>query len=169
MKHCIECGEGLIEKELDKEGLIPYCPCCKEFRFPFFNVAVSMVILNPSQDQVLLIQQYGIEGYILVAGYVNKGEDAENAVIREIQEEVGLHVQSLHFNRSHYYKKSNTLMLNFTAIASDMNVCANEEIDHWAWFSMEQAKEKIRKDSLAQAFLLGYFEKEYHFEICDGK
>ena len=169
MKHCVECGESLIKKELEGEGIIPYCPKCKEFRFPFFNVAVSMVVLNVDRDQVLLIEQYGKKGYILVAGYVNKGEDAEDAVIREIKEEVGLDVKEVIFNRSHYFQKSNTLMLNFTAVVKDMKVQSNDEIDHWVWFSIDQAKKNIRSNSLAQAFLLGYFDKEYHFEMCDGK
>ena len=25
-KHCFECGTALIEKELEKEGIVPYCP-----------------------------------------------------------------------------------------------------------------------------------------------
>ena len=168
MKHCMECGAQLITKELDNEGRIPFCPSCQEFRFPMFNVAVSMVVLNENQDQVLLIEQYGKKGYILVAGYVNQGEDAEDAVKREIKEEVGLDVKEVIFNRSHYYQRSNTLMMNFTAITTGQ-VQSNEEIDHYAWFSIEDAKKNIRDKSLAQAFLNGYFDKEYHFEICDKK
>ena len=61
----------------------------------------------------------GRDSYILVAGYVNKGEDAEDAVIREIREEMDLKVLECHFNRSHYFAPSNTLMLNFTAIVEE--------------------------------------------------
>ena len=25
-KHCFECGTALIEKELEEEGIVPYCP-----------------------------------------------------------------------------------------------------------------------------------------------
>ena len=25
-KHCFECGTALIEKELENEGIVPYCP-----------------------------------------------------------------------------------------------------------------------------------------------
>ena len=92
MKHCMQCGSELVLKELKDEGMVPYCPTCKDFRFPVFNVAVSMVILNETKDETLLIKQYGKDSYILVAGYVNKGEDAEDAVIREVKEEMGLAV-----------------------------------------------------------------------------
>ena len=42
-KHCFECGTALIEKELEEEGIVPYCPKCQQYRFPMYNVAVSMI------------------------------------------------------------------------------------------------------------------------------
>ena len=41
MKCCYECGTPLVEKYLEKEGMVPYCPKCGQFRFPIFNTAVS--------------------------------------------------------------------------------------------------------------------------------
>ena len=34
MKHCMQCGSELVLKELKGEGMVPYCPTCKDFRFP---------------------------------------------------------------------------------------------------------------------------------------
>lgn len=45
-KHCFECGTPLIEKELEGEGIVPYCLKCKQYRFPMYNVAVSMIVIN---------------------------------------------------------------------------------------------------------------------------
>ncbi len=33
-KHCFDCGTPLIEKELEGEGVVPYCPKCEQYRFP---------------------------------------------------------------------------------------------------------------------------------------
>ena len=55
MKYCSTCGHPLIVKELEHEGMIPFCEHCKEYRFPIFNTAVSMVVLNPQKDKILLI------------------------------------------------------------------------------------------------------------------
>ena len=74
MKYCMQCGCKLDEKYLMGEGMVPYCPACQEFRFPVYNTAVSMIVMNKELDKVLLIKQYGRDSYILVAGYVNKGE-----------------------------------------------------------------------------------------------
>ena len=119
MKYCMQCGTLLHIKEHPTEGPTPYCDCCEAYRYPVFNTAVSMIVTNPDQSRVILIRQYGKPFYVLVAGYVNKGEDAEDAAVREVMEEIGLTVHRVHFNRSHYYARSNTLMLNFTVTVDD--------------------------------------------------
>ena len=73
-KHCFECGTALIEKELEEEGIVPYCPKCQQYRFPMYNVAVSMIVVDEETGKILLIQQYGKPSYILVAGYHERGE-----------------------------------------------------------------------------------------------
>lgn len=98
-KYCKECGEKLIIKKLEGEGNIPYCPKCKEYRFPKFNVAISTIVVNKENDNILLIKQYGRDAYILVAGYVNLGESLEETVVREVKEETGMNVTSFIYNR----------------------------------------------------------------------
>ena len=165
MRYCMVCGGRLKMKYLQSEGCdIPYCEGCGGFRFPVFSTAVSMVVLSPDREKYLLIQQYGTPFWRLTAGYINRGEDAEHAVRREIMEELGLRTGPISFNRSHYYAPSNTLMLNFTAVAESLDVHPNEEVDAWRWFSREEARQNIRPDSLAQAFLEGYIKGAYPWE-----
>lgn len=163
-KYCMQCGTELTPKYLKSEGKdIPFCPSCNEFRFPVFSTAVSMIVMNPAKDKILLIKQYGGKHYILTAGYINKGEDAEDAAAREILEETGLHAVSVSFNHSHYYAPSNTLMLNFTAVCDSEDLHPNAEIDSYQWFTPEEARANIRPDSLAQAFLNGYLDQHWEF------
>ena len=170
MTHCFACGTKLRPRYLASEGKdIPYCDTCQDYRFEIFNTAVSMIVCSPDREKILLIRQYGGQEYILTAGYVNKGEDAEDAAAREIREETGLTVQSVHFNRSHYFQPSNTLMLNFTAVVTDTGVHANSEVDAWNWFTKEEARQAIRRGSLAEAFLLGWMDGEYHFPEYPAK
>ena len=44
-KHCFECGTELIEKELENEGIVPYCPKCEQFRFPMLPKVLLDVCL----------------------------------------------------------------------------------------------------------------------------
>lgn len=163
MKHCYECGTKLTEKFLEGEGTIPYCETCQKFRFPIFNTAVIMVIFNPTKDKILLIQQYGRSRNILVAGYVNRGESAEHAVAREVMEEVGLRVVECTFNKSEYFEKSNTLMLNFVCVVDSEDLShMTDEVDRAKWFTVEEAKENIFHGSLAEKFLLKALEKGFY-------
>lgn len=154
MKHCFECGTKLEMKELEGEGMVPFCPHCNTFRFPMFNVAVSAEILNPEKNKILLIQQYGKKRYILVAGYVNKGESAEHALVREVKEELGLDVLKYRFMKSAYFPKTNTLIFNFACIVHSEDLSGvTKEVDLATWFSFEEAKERISKGVLEEGTL----------------
>ena len=160
MKYCMECGTKLVPKHLENEGEIPYCESCQAYRFPVFSTAVSMVVMNPTKDKILLIKQYGRPDYILVAGYINKGENAEETVRREVKEEVGLTVTETYYNDSSYFEKSNTLMVNFMCVTEDENLEGmTSEVDVATWFTIEEARENIKHNCLAEDFLLHYLNK----------
>ncbi|MGI6155110.1 MAG: NUDIX domain-containing protein [Enterococcus sp.] len=161
MKYCLECGTKLIEKELEEEGVVPYCPSCQHYRFPVFSVAVSVIIKNTSNDKILLIQQYNHKKNILVAGYINQGENAENTVVREVFEELGLKAIKVHYNRSEYFEKSNTLMMNFACTVEDDTIYRNEkEVDQAIWFPIDECLTAIAPNSLAEKFLIAYYRDE---------
>ena len=157
---CPACGQALVDRPLEGEGIVPYCARCRAFRFPQYNVAVSMIVTEPAEGRILLIQQYGRPNYILVAGYVARGERAEDAVAREVFEETGLTVTRARFNRTRFFAPSNTLMINFTAWVRDASeLHTNQEVDRWAWFAPEEARRRIKPDSLAQAFLNAWLDE----------
>lgn len=156
--NCYECGTKLEIKELLHEGLIPYCPKCREFRFPIFSSAVNIVILNKEQTKTLFVKQYGIDNYRLVAGYINKGENAEEALIRELNEELGVKPLEFHFQRTIYYEKSNTLMINYYALLDSEEVYPNYEIDSYKWFDLEEGIDAIKNASLASVCYKYYLE-----------
>lgn len=159
--YCRECGTKLVPRELENEGIVPYCPECGQYRFPQYNVAVSMIVVNEEKDEILLIQQYGRPSYILVAGYVSRGEALEDAVVREVREETGMTVSRVKFNRTQFFEKSDTLMCNFTAFVKDASeLDPNYEIDACKWFTRDEARANIRPDSLAEWFLVSYLEEK---------
>lgn len=162
-KFCPECGTELIHKELENEGIIPFCPKCDQYRFPMYNVAVSMIVINKQTNKILLIKQYGNPFYILVAGYVNRGEGLEHAVAREVKEETGMTVSHMKFNRTRFFQPSNTLMCNFTVfVDDDTEFCANGEVDDYQWFTSEKAVKKILQNSFASDFLNAYLNEGIH-------
>jgi NAD+ diphosphatase len=159
LKHCLECGTKLVLRECKGEGMIPFCDSCGVFRFPVFSTAISTAVLNKAMDKILLIRQYNRPHYILLAGYVNKGEAAEATLVREVKEEVGLNVIAHQYMRSEYFEPSNTLMLNFISVADSEDLSGmSTEVDEAVWFTYDEALSVIMKDSLAEKFLVAIVE-----------
>ena len=161
MKYCSECGTQLIEKECGIDGLVPYCPTCKQFRFPMFNSAISTIIFNHTKDNILLIKQYGKDFNVLVAGYITKGENAKETLIREIKEEVNLNVVDYTYNDNEYYQPSNTLMHNYAVVVDSEDFKLTNEVDEAHWYSIEEARKQIKQGSLAHSFLERYLKKQH--------
>ena len=154
MNYCMDCGTKLVLRHHDTEGEVPYCENCRDFRYPVFNTAVSMIVMNDARDRIILIQQYGKPSYVLVAGYVNRTEPLELAVVRELKEETGMTAVRIRFNRTRFFEPSNTLMCNFTAfVKDDSELSPNYEIDSWAWFSFDEARKNVNPEILAGRFL----------------
>ena len=75
--------------------------------------------------------------YSCLAGFVEAGESAEAAAIREVAEEVGVPVSRLHYLGSQAWPYPGSLMLGFTALADpDQPVRVDEtEISSARWFT----------------------------------
>ncbi len=113
-----------------------------------------MVVVNRAQDKILLAKHTEDEDFILFAGYVKKGENAEKTVPREIKEELGLDVIKTKYTFSRYYQPKDILMLNFIVVVEENKpIKLNEEIAEARWCSPETAQQLIRKGTTAEFFL----------------
>lgn len=86
--------------EADPVGEVPFhCDQCG-FKFFFGPVAAVGGVVRDSSGQILLIERARDPGKGMLGmpgGFVDAGETAEEALRREVQEEVGLEVQQLRF------------------------------------------------------------------------
>ena len=153
LNYCPLCGEKLELRPHPTEPPTLWCPRCEDWRFPLFSAAVSVILLDRSGDRMLLIRQYGEPDPVLVAGYVDKGETAEAAVVREIREELGMTALSPRFLGSHYYAPSETLMLNFLATVEEETPRPNAEVEGWLWVPAEEAACLVKPGGLAETLL----------------
>ncbi len=159
MNFCPQCGTALRLKEHPTDGPTAFCEKCGDYRYPVFSMAVSLVVTDPAQTRMILIRQYGKPQDILVAGYVDKRENAEHAARRELLEELGLDAQGLRYLGSHYYEPSETLMLNFHATVEASEANPNWEIDSWRWVPVREARDAVRPGGLADTLLEDYFRQ----------
>ena len=151
--YCRDCGEKLALRFLEQEGLVPYCPRCEKFKFPFFPVAVSMAVVNRAENKILLAKHVGDEDYKLFAGYIKKGESAEKAIPRELREETGLPAVKWRYLSSRYHDAKNLLMPGFLVTAEEKEITRGEENEEAHWCTPDEARALIKKDSTAEYFL----------------
>lgn len=114
-----------------------------------------MVVTNRAQDKILLAKHVEDEDFILFAGYIKKGENAEKTVPREIKEELGFDVVKSKYMSSRYHSQRDVLMLNFIVVVEEKPIKLNEdEIAEARWCTPEEAVALIRKGTTAEFFLL---------------
>jgi NAD+ diphosphatase len=82
-------------------------------------------------------QSGGVRRFSCLAGYVEPGESAEAAVVREVAEEVGVRLRSLRYEGSQSWPYPGSLMLGFSAEADrDQPFTLDPaEIDEARWFT----------------------------------
>ena len=124
-----------------------------------FNSAISAIVFNPTKDKILLIKQYHHDQNILIAGYISKGENAKETLVREIKEEVGLNVVEYMYNDNEYFKKTNTLIHNYAAIVDSEDYVLNDEVDAAHWFNVDEVLDNIMPNSLAKSFVERFLKK----------
>lgn len=161
LNYCPVCGNRLQLRSHPTEAPTLWCEGCSDWRFPLFSCAVSGILLDKSGRRMLLIRQYGEPDPVLVAGYVDKGESAEAALLREVREELGMTALSPRFLGSHYYAPSETLMLNFLAVLEEDEARPGPEVDAWEWVKSEDAARLVRPDGLARILLADWDGKPY--------
>lgn len=86
--------------------------------------------------------------YSCLAGFVEPGESAEQTLVREVAEEVGIHVSDLRYVASQPWPYPGSLMLGFHAIA-DPDEQLNpdpEEIADARWFTRAEIRLAVRND-----------------------
>ncbi len=111
---------------------------------------VGALILNKS-NEILLVKSYKWKDFWTVpGGHIEVGETAENAVKREVKEEVGLDITpiKLLFVQEAVYPKNFNLykhfiFLDYLCISEKIEVTLdNREIQEYIWIDPEKALKK---------------------------
>ena len=133
-RFCGKCGTKTQQKP-DERALI--CPGCHTVVFPKISPAIIVAIV--SNDKILLARnsKFPIQWYALIAGYADIGESLEEAVAREVREEVGLDVKNIRYYKSQPWPLSGSMMVGFVAEADETQpiLVDGKEIAEAAWFT----------------------------------
>jgi NAD+ diphosphatase len=133
-RFCGRCGTATVNAPADRAKL---CPQCGLLSFPRLSPAVIMLIQRGDDEFLLARNRAFADGfYSVLAGFVEPGETLEEAVAREVHEEVNLEIRDIRYFASQPWPFPHQLMIGFTAhYASGEILPQAEEIVEAAWFS----------------------------------
>ncbi|MDA0335554.1 MAG: NAD(+) diphosphatase [bacterium] len=138
---CGRCGTAADYHESDRAR---QCSSCGLLSFP--RVSPAVIILIHRGDEFLLARngRFPQGRYSIIAGFVEAGEALEEAVAREIHEEVGLEVTDITYHSSQPWPFPHSLMIGFTAAwqSGDIKVDGEEIVDA-DWFSADHLPESL--------------------------
>jgi len=128
-------------------GHFTVCPADGTEHFPRTDPAVIMLVTDPD-DRCLLARNAAWPGrrVSILAGFVDPGESAEQAVIREVAEETQIKVTNVRYVGSQPWPMPRSLMLGFRADApaGQAIVVDRDEIAEAYWFSRDELVAAIK-------------------------
>lgn len=148
--YCPHCGSSLIKREIGDEGMIPFCERCAIPLWDMFTTSIIAAVMNEYSEIALLRQNYVSKTkYVCVAGIMKIGESAEETVIREVSEEIGLQVSDLYYIKSYPYPKKEMLMLGYRATVKKKDFILSKEVDSAEWVKADIALNFLHQGSIA--------------------
>jgi NAD+ diphosphatase len=144
---CPRCGSATRPAAA---GLSRWCAGCDNELFPRTDPAVIVAVVD-DLDRVLLARQriWDNNRYSLIAGFVEAGESLEQAVRREVAEEVGVQVDRVAYVSSQPWPMPRSLMLGLTAHAAKTTVTPDgAEIANALWFTRDEAATAVESGEL---------------------
>jgi len=133
---CSRCGSP-TERHPVHQAMA--CTACGHLHFPRLSPAV-IVLVERGREMLLARSPHFPPGmYSTLAGFVEPGESLEEAIHREVLEEVGVEVTDLRYFGSQPWPFPHSLMIGFVARWAGGEIDLDEhEIEDARWFTPEE-------------------------------
>jgi NAD+ diphosphatase len=143
---CPRCGG---DTQVINGGFARHCAVCERDHFPRTDPAVIVAVVD-NQDRLLLGGQESWGNRVSVlAGFVEAGESLEQAIHREIGEEVDITLAELAYFGSQPWPFPRSLMIGYFARAATTDICVDaDDIAYAYWFGRDELKAKIESADL---------------------
>ena len=153
---CGSCGAQTIVRS---GGHMLQCTAPEWTREDYRRTDPAIIVLVEHGDEALFGRksEWPEKRYSTIAGFVEPGESAEQARIREVAEETGIQIESARYHSSQPWPFPGTLMLGYQAQAASSSISLNDkELEDACWLSREQ---------ISKGLATGHFQLPTDFYI----
>ncbi len=138
-RYCFSCGEVF---HMAQEERAKVCFTCHNRCYPHVSPCIIVAVIK--NDKILLAQHNRLKKslYTTLAGFIESGETAEEAVHREVFEEAGIQVKNIKYIGSQAWPFPSQLMLGFICKYKSGTIRLDgHEITDANWFSPDELPE----------------------------
>ena len=132
---CSTCGNKTLFNS--KEGA-PDCECIAPPRYPIISPCIITLIHD--KDRILLGRSkfFPPNMFSTLAGFIEAGENAEEALVREVMEEVNVKVSDIKYYGSQSWPFPSQLMLGYFCKYVEGEIKLNDaELEEARWFHLD--------------------------------
>jgi NAD+ diphosphatase len=130
---CANCGSA---SRVEAAGWQRICDACGARHFPRVDPVVIMLVIDGERCLLGRQRHFAPGMYSALAGFVEPGETAEDAVRREVMEEAHVKCAQVVYFASQPWPFPSSLMIGCFAQASDTDIVIDEaELEDARWFS----------------------------------
>jgi NAD+ diphosphatase len=162
-RFCGSCGSRCEPRD---GGHLRVCANCGALHFPKIEPAVIVLVELPGEPRRCLLGRHqGADPgrFSTLAGFVEVGESLEDAVRREVAEEAGVDVGTVHYQGSQAWPFPAGLMIGFRGVANSPVIAVDgAELVDARWFTAAELRARIadpaavspyRPDSIGRALI----------------
>jgi NAD+ diphosphatase len=145
-RFCGVCGGPTLSEEA---GHSRRCSQCGTPHFPRTDPAVIMIVT--CGDSCVLSRRSGSapNRWTVLSGFVEPAETPEEAVVREVYEEVGLRITGLRYFGAQPWPFPASLMLGYEAEAEYGQLVVDDELEDARWWDREELRQAIDSGQVA--------------------
>ena len=137
------------------------CSKCGYTAYPKLSPAVIVLVTKGNKILLQRNTHYKLRNWTLVAGFVDAGENFEDAVRREVMEEASIEIKDLRYFGSQTWPFPSNIMVGFRAeYAAGELVPDGEEVVESGWFDCDNLPEIPHKGSIARQMIDEWLQEQ---------
>ncbi len=163
---CGVCGSPNLLRSAGHSMVCSNDECARE-SYPRIDPAIIVLVTHADACLLGRNAKWPARHFSTLAGFVEPGESLEDAVVREVYEEVQVQLKNIRYVSSQPWPFPASAMCGFYAEALNRDNGVSEEVEETQWFTVKSLTEAVRNDevrlsppvSIAFRLLADWFRK----------